>query len=685
MQLVNSVTTNHTDLMVTMRLDVVQYRHFFASVIVVMTVAISSLLMAPSAVAQYALGDGRALDANPAVGGNRFNSQKAPFKLNKLNNAIVTGNVSGGKQFRGSVGYSAPGDFRGITSGSTFFTGAAEAFSPGLIQQRSTFLQLPGLANLNSDRNVALYQSNQILSRPNTGTNLASISKVTFGNENFQIRPSSTLNMVVNRTRPGTKLPTYTSLMPTSTLAGQALSSNALTLERSKSNLNTLTGNLYNNQTKSTQSETNLSSSHSRVSTHSPAKAQQTGRYISPLDRKRLIIPDRGSKISPVDTMFDSGTSNVGLNQRLDVERRQTLPGTSAPTTSPIITNSQLQSKTPSLLLDSLKSPFKPTLLPDLPATTQNTTVSTDPLSNRRLPRTPYSANHNTQSGTADDAGTPLSRSGMTPVTINRSSNNLPVMPGQDRYNDLLVSLIAQTNSLPEPPTSEPYSDHMLSALKDLHQRLSIARRTSRFSEDDFEHRTVKPLSDNPLMLPAIDALAQVELPALTSYAGTTQSRFDQKMAAGQFAIADGKYFDAEQHFGLALAFVPNHPLAQAGRIHAQLGSGLYRSAAYNLRSLFTDHPEIIIVRYSPQLIPDAKRLEKLLNDLVTTPTPSISTDAFPDAALVRAYVARLLDQPDVLSEALQRLFDQTPEDTLLPRLQAAWLHKDVTEIEPSK
>ncbi len=653
-----------------------RYSYLFVTVI---AVGLCALLMTPSAIAQYALGDGRALDANPAVGGNRFNTQKAPFRLNKLNNAIVTGNVSGGKQFRGSVGYSAPGDFRGITSGSTFFTGAAEAFSPGLIQQRSTFLQLPGLANLSSDRNVALYQSNQILSRPNTGTNLANISRVKFGNENFQIRPSSTLNMIVNRTRPGTKLPTYTSLMPTSTLAGHALSSNALSLERSKSNLNTLTGNLYN-QTKSTQSSNNANAPRSRVANNSPAKAQQTTKYLSPLDKKRLIVPEMGSKISPVDTVFDSGTSQVGLNHRLNVERQQYLPGATLPTTSPTISNSQLQSKTPSLLLDSLKTPFKPTLLPDLPATTQNTTLSTNPLSNRNLPRTPYPTNQNLQTGSAIGAGTLPGRLGMTPsASTNLSGNNIPVIPGQDRYNDLLASLIAQTNALPESATSEPYSDKMLSAIKDLHLRLYEARRSTRFSDDDSRPRDFDPLSENPLMIPAIDALARIELPALTSYAGTTQSRFDQKMAAGQSAIIAGKYFDAEQHFGLALAFVPNHPLAQAGRIHAQLGSGLYRSATFNLRSLFTDHPEIISVRYDPQLLPDSKRLEKLLTDL-ETPTDSTTDSTFPDAALLRAYVAWLLDRPDVLVGALQMMQDDSPSDTLLPRVQAAWLDRAVAE-----
>jgi tetratricopeptide (TPR) repeat protein len=65
--------------------------------------------------------NGRALDRNNRVGGDGTNSPRdtsvgsGPMVTG---NQIVTGNVTGGRQFRGLVPYSDPGNFRGPTAGS---------------------------------------------------------------------------------------------------------------------------------------------------------------------------------------------------------------------------------------------------------------------------------------------------------------------------------------------------------------------------------------------------------------------------------------------------------------------------------------------------------------------------------------------------------------------------------------
>lgn len=57
---------------------------------------------------------GNALDANLLRGSGGANSA-APQENFAARNLIVTGNVAGGRGFRGSVGYTAPTDFRGVT------------------------------------------------------------------------------------------------------------------------------------------------------------------------------------------------------------------------------------------------------------------------------------------------------------------------------------------------------------------------------------------------------------------------------------------------------------------------------------------------------------------------------------------------------------------------------------------
>jgi len=75
-------------------------------------------LAAPAAVAQNALGDGRALDNNLSTRG-RYNQERTSLRQElTFRNSIVTGNAPGGLSFRGDVGYVAPGEFTGDPLGS---------------------------------------------------------------------------------------------------------------------------------------------------------------------------------------------------------------------------------------------------------------------------------------------------------------------------------------------------------------------------------------------------------------------------------------------------------------------------------------------------------------------------------------------------------------------------------------
>jgi tetratricopeptide (TPR) repeat protein len=61
--------------------------------------------------------NGRALDANNRIGSGGTNSYTAPPSVGVFGNQIINGNVTGGKQFRGNVGYSDPNEFHGFAPG----------------------------------------------------------------------------------------------------------------------------------------------------------------------------------------------------------------------------------------------------------------------------------------------------------------------------------------------------------------------------------------------------------------------------------------------------------------------------------------------------------------------------------------------------------------------------------------
>jgi hypothetical protein len=110
--------------------------------------AIPFVLMAPAVPGQNALdagNSGDALDAGLGAGpgGGRRNSTRIEDNF-RNRNLVITGNVAGGRGFRGSVGYSAEDDFRGrLGSNDQFTFRANSAFSdPQLFRSGSTMQQL---------------------------------------------------------------------------------------------------------------------------------------------------------------------------------------------------------------------------------------------------------------------------------------------------------------------------------------------------------------------------------------------------------------------------------------------------------------------------------------------------------------------------------------------------------------
>ena len=82
-----------------------------------MVLTLSASLFAGIASAQYAGGNGRALDVNV------YQNTPSQNIINKLNhgNNIVTGNVGGLSYFHGNVGYVAPGAFQGSLQSTDLF------------------------------------------------------------------------------------------------------------------------------------------------------------------------------------------------------------------------------------------------------------------------------------------------------------------------------------------------------------------------------------------------------------------------------------------------------------------------------------------------------------------------------------------------------------------------------------
>ena len=89
----------------------------------------AALVTAAPSSGQNALGGGSALDGNLIDGRGRYNAPAAVLNY-RARNLLITGNVAGGRGFRGTVGYGAAFDFRGETGSDDLFRERANsAFS----------------------------------------------------------------------------------------------------------------------------------------------------------------------------------------------------------------------------------------------------------------------------------------------------------------------------------------------------------------------------------------------------------------------------------------------------------------------------------------------------------------------------------------------------------------------------
>lgn len=91
---------------------------------------------------------------------------------------------------------------------------------------------------------------------------------------------------------------------------------------------------------------------------------------------------------------------------------------------------------------------------------------------------------------------------------------------------------------------------------------------------------------------------------------------FGERMRRGEVALAEGRYFDAEEAFSTCLSLRPGDVAASIGRVHAQIGAGMFLSAALNLRMTLGEHPEIIGTWYGEKLLPQSARSDAVIAEL---------------------------------------------------------------------
>jgi len=194
---------------------------------------------------------------------------------------------------------------------------------------------------------------------------------------------------------------------------------------------------------------------------------------------------------------------------------------------------------------------------------------------------------------------------------------------------------------------------------------------------DDVDESTLtdeqKTLLEARRRIQRLMAALDHDMPVMRSAAGAADSRENQMVREAEQLLADGRYFDAESKYRDVLRLSPDRPLVEVGRVHAQLGAGMIRSAAANLRRLIVDHPELIATRYSRNLLPSRDRARFLDGQL----RKMIATGKRPDAAIMLAYLGYQAGSQRIVRYGLAQAQAMSPQDPLLPLLRKVWVDRE--------
>ena len=182
---------------------------------------------------------------------------------------------------------------------------------------------------------------------------------------------------------------------------------------------------------------------------------------------------------------------------------------------------------------------------------------------------------------------------------------------------------------------------------------------------------------------PSVDDLAFILRHGrkLQSLVPEDSSAIKDMMELGATSMTRGEFFRAEERFASVLAVLPNNAGAMAGVANAQMGAGLSVSAALTLRKLFAMHPEMIDTHLGTEILPPVDRIEAALaaarERLSAANSPKASTelqsDRF-DFGLVISYIGFQTDRSEVIREGLDAMRQTRPDDAMLGILQRIWL-----------
>ncbi|MFN3166711.1 MAG: hypothetical protein ACE37H_06565 [Phycisphaeraceae bacterium] len=583
----------------------------------------ASLACAP-VLGQNQVQNGSAHDANQQVGSGGYNRPAEQVDY-RARNLLITGNVGGGRAFQGEVGYTAPGEFQGTLGSDTLF----------------------------NFRRDSIYSS----------IGLGGLQARGFGDQVIVTRPTTAV--------PGYQVGNGYNLANRSTYDPR---SGVLTFRQDSGALVSVTG--ISDPQRFSPGVSSLGLVQTPQGLVSIDASPLTGIRYNPLDANtpRRLVPDR-------DRVDITPTDPGPLDPR-DVDPRDVDPDRS------ITPDRRIEGqRDPNAIDRDAENPFNP---PE------------DPLS-VTLGMQVQSAMQLQLAGRVDN-NIPNAQAQLIRDTLfAQAERNQPGQPNEapkppeNPYDKVIADILAQSRGEPVEPGDAPApgsedKPRWQQILESPDAALAEAKRKSRETavrislgmvdengnvDFDQELPTIDPDSELGKLLDELD----YDLPRVQSLAGIDENRINTLLTRGEQELKAGRYTLAEGVYRQVLRETGEQPLAKAGLVHSQMGAGMIRSAAFNLRGLFSDHPELIALRYDEKLLPDNDRLRwlqtRLINQINDETTGS-------EPGLILAYLGYQMgpDAKSLVEFGLNVAETAAPRDPLMPILRRIWLEGGDAEGE---
>ncbi|MFU8829906.1 MAG: hypothetical protein ACNA8P_10810 [Phycisphaerales bacterium] len=581
--------------------------------------AVAGLSLGGVASAQDALGAGDALDANPQVGSGGFNPLARDWQSEiAFRNAIVTGNVGGGREFRGNLGYSGVGDFRGALGSDMVFNFQRDSFYSGLATRRirgieATTIQFQGpTAGLRDG--VGGLSGGMIINRPGAGT---------------------TARQVATGSTP------------------QALFDELRAFDQINNTLRSTTAHMVRDASRPHIMGSASDGTNNFFITASP---------LGGIDARDPLDPSliSGRSYRPEEFDFDPRISIPGFRERAIEDRRlldqiqdaeaiaERMPGHNR-----VLEDLRTRALDRGLLTSEDLAPAGDRPSQDRRNIDQRPTQPTTPSGRPEIEFPDI------------DSGIPGSMLDRGQLSGQGTGSSVSAVDDLDRLLREFSGALESAAPTLGPSGYRPGGPEL--GPTRLRRTEDPLARDPREVDRDLTEQTMERM---------IDLLRDQTVTISRISPGEDTSLYAQHMRAGERLLSEGMWFIAEERFVAALSSRQGDAMAAIGRAHAQIGAGLYLSAAVNLSDLLRAYPELITVRYERSLLPGHERLDRIRQQLRGR---SVDNDANArNAGFLLAYLGYHTDRPGDVREGfavVERVNKAlgTETDPLIPVLAELW------------